>query len=182
MLGHILPIEDKRPSRDMVMRMMTGFETRIARPDRSPPIFMSFLNISQTMDQRKMFKVGFLKINGQTGLNKTKQKQIESFIFRKNMQETDINEDTFSLCSSLSSSYNIIPNNSPTKYTSTSVLFKSDLEIYNIQFDDKVRAISFDICGITNLCAYLPSGSDPHAKSGRGEYCSTILSRLLLNR
>ena len=106
------------------------------------------------MDQTKIFKVGFPTIHGQTGLNETKQKQIESFIFRNNldilnMQEIDIIENTFSNCSSLSSSYNIIPNNSPSKY-GTAVLYKSDLEVSNIQFDSKGRAISFDVCGITS--------------------------------
>ena len=82
--------------------------------------------------------VGFLNILGQTKLKQPKQNQIQ-FIMQEHkidilhLQETNILEDTFKNCNLISSSYNIISNNSPTNY-GTSCLIKSDLEAENHAF------------------------------------------------
>ena len=53
------------------------------------------------MESTSVFNVGFINIRGQTGLNLSKQVQIEQFINQNqldvlNMQESNIDEDTFS--------------------------------------------------------------------------------------
>ena len=67
--------------------------------------------------ENRTLKLCFMNIHGQTKLPKTKQMQIEDFVkYNKidilNIQEIEVRDDTFSECSLLSSSYNIIQNNS----------------------------------------------------------------------
>ena len=78
-----------------------------------------------------VLKIGFMNIRGQTGLTSQKQLQIESFIIREkidilHLQEINISDDSFSSCSEISSSYNIIANNAINKY-GTATIIKSDL-------------------------------------------------------
>ena len=80
-----------------------------------------------------ILKVGFLNIRGQTGLTTIKQLQIESFLNRENLdilhlQEINIIEESFSSCNTISSSFNIISNNSANKY-GTATLIKSDFSL-----------------------------------------------------
>ena len=130
--------------------------------------------------------VGYMNCRGQSGLNFDKQKQIESFIVKNkvtilNLQEVDISDDSFKLCPVISSSYQVISNNSPTKY-GTAVLVQNDLEVTNIQFDASGRVIVFNVCEATIVNCYLASGSDPVARASREEYCARVLPQLLLNR
>ena len=137
-------------------------------------------------NEEKILKLGFMNIRGQTGLSYMKQKQIESFIVREDldvlhMQEININEESFSSCTTISSSFNIISNNAANKYGTASII-KSDITPSNIMFDTKGRAIVFDIGNLTLANLYLPSGSDATSKAEREEYFAAIVPQLLLNR
>ena len=77
------------------------------------------------MDSTTVLKVGFINIRAQTGLHLPKQVQIEQFIRENNLdilhlQESNIEEETFSECKLISSSFNIIVNNSQNKYGTAS--------------------------------------------------------------
>ena len=129
--------------------------------------------------------VAYMNIRGQTGLDISKQKQIESFInFHKpdilNLQEVNISEDTIENCDSINSSYNIISNNAANKY-GTASLVSSELQTSNIKFDTKGRAIVFDIENVTFSNVYLPSGSHQDMKSSRENYSALVLPQLLIN-
>ena len=57
-----------------------------------------------------------MNIRGQTGLNSSKQKQIEDFIKKKEIdvlhcQEINIEDTSFSTCNFIAANYNIISNN-----------------------------------------------------------------------
>ena len=65
-------------------------------------------------------KKAFMNIRGQTGLNISKQIQIENFIKSYkvdilNCQEINISDETFSTCNFISSQYDIISNNAENK-------------------------------------------------------------------
>ena len=141
--------------------------------------------MNQTNVENRL-KLGFMNIRGQTGLSSTKQKQIESFIISEkldilHLQEINIEEDSFSLCSTVSSSFNIISNKAANKYGTASII-KSDFSPTNLMFDTRGRAIVFDIGNITLANLYLPSGSDAVSKAAREDYFATIIPQLLLNR
>ena len=96
----------------------------------------------------QILTIAYINTVGQTGLSFAKQSQLESFIVREkigilNLQEIDIDEESFSNCSVISSSFNIISNNSLSKYGTASII-KSDLSPQNIQFDGSGHIISFD--------------------------------------
>ena len=119
----------------------------------------------------QVLSIGFINIHGQTGLNSAKQSQIESFIVKQkidvlNLQEINVCDDTFATCDVISSSYNIIPNNSPTKY-GTACIIKSDFTPENILLDTHGRAIVFNIGTLTLANLYLPAGTDSISKSSR---------------
>ena len=86
-----------------------------------------------------------MNIRGQTKLTLQKQLQIQDII-RFNgcdiihLQETDIDENTFSSCFFISNNFTVISNNSPTGYGTTS-LVKNDLVVENISFDTSGRII-----------------------------------------
>ena len=114
-----------------------------------------------------LLRCGSVNIRQQTGLKVPKQKQIEDFILRNRLdicsfQEIDCNNETFSNCKFISSSFNLLTNNSPSKY-GTACLVKSDLNIENIHFDNAGRVIVFDVADITIASVYLPSGTGPEA-------------------
>ena len=99
-----------------------------------------------------VMKIGFLNIRGQTGLSSAKQAQIESFLINKkldilHLQETHIDENTFFDCRHISSCYNLIANNSPTKY-GTASLISTSLTAENIIYDLNGRVIVFMIGNI----------------------------------
>ena len=101
------------------------------------------------MDQSKFLTVGFINIRGQTGLTLSKQLQIEQFIRNNNvdilhLQEVNIEEITFSECKHITSSYNVIANNSQNKY-GTASLIKNEFEAENIAMDKEGRVIIFEV-------------------------------------
>ena len=72
-------------------------------------------------------RLGFMNIHGQSGLTEAKQSQIESFILQHkldilNLQEINIDSESFKNCSLISSSYNIIPNHAISKYGTASIV------------------------------------------------------------
>ena len=139
-----------------------------------------------TPQEEIILSVAFINIRGQTGLTSSKQDQIESFIVRNkidvlHLQEINISEDSFSACNVISSSYNLLSNNSPTKY-GTASLIRSDFIPDNILLDSNGRAIVFNIGDITLANLYLPSGNDSSCRSSREKYCAETVPQLLLNR
>ena len=133
-----------------------------------------------------ILSIGFINIRGQTGLTGAKQAQIESFLLQQkldvlHLQEINICEDSFSNCNSISSSFNIISNNSPSKYGTASII-KSDFTPENILLDSNGRAIIFNIGQVTFGNLYLPSGTDATARSNREQYFAEVIPHLLLNK
>ena len=112
---------------------------------------------------------------GQTGLQIPKQKQLEDFIRRNNIdvlhtQEINIVEDMFSQCHFLSSNYTSIQNNALNKY-GTATFLKTEYQPENIQVDTSLgRAIFFDILGLTLENVYLQSGTDGLSRTGRENF------------
>ena len=121
---------------------------------------------TSTMNPQKeenILTLALVNIRGQSGLNLSKQMQIQTFLQHNkidilHLQETNILEDTFRNCNLISSSYNIIFNNSPSNY-GTACLIKSDLETENLIYDAEGRVIIFDIGNLTFGNLYLPSGT-----------------------
>ena len=108
--------------------------------------------------------IAFMNIRGQTGLNISKQIQIENFIKSYkvdilNCQEINISDETFSTCNLISSQYDIISNNAENKY-GTCCLVSNNLVAENIKCDTNGRVIAFNIGQITFCNVYLPSGND----------------------
>ena len=139
-----------------------------------------------TIPGRNILSVAFMNIRGQTGLTSPKQDQIESFIVRNkidvlHLQEINITEDSFSTCNVISSSYNLLSNNSPTKYGTASII-RSDFTPENILLDSTGRAIVFNIGDMTLANLYLPSGTDSTSRYSREQHFSEIIPKLLLNR
>ena len=120
-----------------------------------------------------------MNIRGQTKLTLQKQLQIQDII-RFNgcdiihLQETDIDENTFSSCFFISNNFTVISNNSPTGYGTTS-LVKNDLVVENISFDTSGRIIVFDVHNITHCNVYLEAGSDSVSRSNRENYLNETL-------
>ena len=105
-------------------------------------------------------RLGFMNIHGQSGLTEAKQAQIESFILQHkldilNLQEINIDSESFKNCSLISSSYNIIPNNAISKYGTASIV-RSELIPENITFDFEGRIIVFNNGHLTVGNVYFP--------------------------
>ena len=96
------------------------------------------------------------------------------------LQESDINADTFSDCNFISSSFNIIINNSESKY-GTASLIRSDLNFENVRCDTAGRAIVFDIGNISFGNFYAPSGTDGQSRANRENFCAESIPNLLTN-
>ena len=136
-------------------------------------------------ENKNILTLAYLNIHGQSGLKLEKQFQIEDFLKTNNIdilhcQEINIDEETFSTCDFISSSYNIVANNSSTKY-GTASLVKNEFSIENIVKDTGGRVVMFDIDNMTFGNIYLPSGSDNVSRSSRENYCSEIIPQLLIN-
>ena len=77
------------------------------------------------MDQENnKIRIAFMNIRGQTGLELSKQFQIENFVKVHNIdilncQEINVEKETFKQCHYLTSSYEIISNNASNKYETT---------------------------------------------------------------
>ena len=136
-------------------------------------------------DFNNTVSVAYLNCRGQTGLYESKQLQIEKFLQNHNidilhLQETHLEDETFSGCNYISSNFNIIHNNSITKY-GTASLVRSTLEVENIILHESGRLILFDIGGVTFGNVYLPSGTDGSSRSSREKFCGETIPTLLIN-
>jgi len=129
--------------------------------------------------------IAFMNICGQTGLDESKQLQIESFIKSYKVdilqcQEIDISDDSFSNCNFITSNYEILENNAVNKYGTCSIVSNS-LVTENVKSDTNGRIICFDIGQMTFCNVYLPSGTDSYMKNNRENYISEILPQILIN-
>ena len=132
-----------------------------------------------------ILKIAYLNCHGQTGLSISKQLQIEDFIKQNkvdilHLQETFIEEDSFSQCKFISSNFNIIHNNSHNKY-GTASLVKFYLPVQDVILHHSGRIILFNIENITFGNVYLPSGTDAPSRTSRENFCGEILPTLLVN-
>ena len=135
--------------------------------------------------KQKFLKVAYLNIRGQTGLPLSKQLEIQDFISQYrldilHLQEIDIKEDTFSECKRICSDFNLLSNNSPSKY-GTASLVRSDFPIEEFKCDTRGRALTFNINNLTFANIYLQSGSDGLSRASRENYCAEVLPQLLIN-
>ena len=132
------------------------------------------------MDPTNELRIGFINIRGQTGFNLAKQVQIEDFI-RQNridvlhLQESNIEENTFSDCKLITSSFNLIVNNSQNKY-GTASLVKNEYNVENITMDKEGRVIIFEIGGITCGNFYIQSGTDALSRGKREQYFAEVIN------
>ena len=129
--------------------------------------------------------LAYMNIRGQTGLDVSKQLQIEHFLKSYkvdilNCQEINISEDSFSQCDFITSSYDIITNNAHNKY-GTCCIVSNDFKTENVKLDTSGRVIAFNIENITFCNVYLPSGSDPVMKNSRENYAAEIIPQILIN-
>ena len=132
-----------------------------------------------------VLNLAYLNVHGQSGIKLEKKLQIEEFIRTNNIdilhcQEINIGEDTFAECNFISSSYNIICNNSPNKYGTASMV-KNEYNVENILLDTTGRIIIFDVDNITFGNFYLPSGTDNISRSSRENFCAETIPKLLIN-
>ena len=93
-----------------------------------------------------------------------KQLQIENFIKDYkidilNLQEVNIEEDTFSECHFISSNFKILQNNSENIY-GTASLVKNEFDVENIYMYREGRVLIFEVGGITCGNLYIQSGTD----------------------
>ena len=133
----------------------------------------------------EFLKIAYLNCKGQTGLGESKQLQIQNFLLTHdidiiNLQETHVDDYTFSNCSYISGNYEIIRNNSVTSY-GTCILVKNSIEIGNVILHDSGRIIILDIGQLTLGNVYLPSGTDGVSRASREKFCGEILPNLLIN-
>ena len=115
-------------------------------------------------DKETTFTVAYLNIHGQTGLNISKQTQIEHFVMEHdvdilNCQEINIEEDSFQHSAFIQSRYNIIENNNINRY-GTAVLVKNEYIIWYIFFGfiyDGIHLwiLSFWMLDLRALCSSL---------------------------
>ena len=93
-----------------------------------------------------------MNIHGQSGLGEPKQIQIKNFMkFYKidilNCQEINIDEDSFSNCDFISSSFSIITNNAQNKYGTCSIVSNNYVPD-NVKVDTNGRVLAFNIRNI----------------------------------
>ena len=136
--------------------------------------------------ESSILTISFMNIHGQTKLPLVKQLQIQDFIkFKKidilHMQEIQVDEDTFSECDFISSSYVIISNNSGNNY-GTASLVRADLEFRNVRCDTSGRAIVFDIGEASFGNLYGHSGTDGIMRANRESFFAETVPNLLLHK
>ena len=126
-----------------------------------------------------------MNVQGQTGLNISKQVQIENFLRNHkidilNCQEINVSSESFENCDFINSSYNIITNNASNKY-GTCCLVSNTMQPENIKFDTNGRIIVFNLGNMTFGNVNLPSGNDPVMRNSRENYSAEVIPQLLLN-
>ena len=85
----------------------------------------------------------YLNTYGQSKFTVTKQLQIEELIKNSkcdiiHLQESHLDDESFEKCPFIKSNFTIIPNNSPTKF-GTASLIRNDLNIDSVSFDANGR-------------------------------------------
>ena len=133
----------------------------------------------------RILTIAYMNIHGQSKLPTAKQLQIEDFIkYNKidilHLQESNIDPETFSSCNFVSSSFNIIANNSENKY-GTATILRSDLNFDNVKCDTAGRAIVFDIGCTTFGNFYAQSGTDGQSRARRETFCAETIPNILIN-
>ena len=129
--------------------------------------------------------IAYLNCRGQTGLNLSKQLQIQDFLQTNSidilhLQEVHIDDSSFSECKFISSNFYIIHINSNTKYGTASII-KSTLAIEDVILHHSGRIILFNIGNITFGNVYLPSGTDGQSRASRENYCGETIPTLLIH-
>ena len=133
--------------------------------------------------ESRILNIAYINIHGQSKLPTTKQLQIEAFIKENridilNMQEINTEPESFNDCEFISSSFNLISNNSPSRY-GTACLIRSDLIYENVRCDNSGRGIVFNIGNSTFGNFYCHSGSDGQSRANRESYCAETIPNLL---
>ena len=136
--------------------------------------------------KKEFLVLSYMNIRGQSGLPLDKQMQIETFLKENscdilNLQEVQIEEDTFSDCSFIATNYDIIQNNAENKYGTASIV-KNDLQVENVMCDTAGRVLVFDIAGVTFGNLYMPSGTDGTSRGSRENHFGEIIPQILVNR
>ena len=137
------------------------------------------------MNPTNQLRIAFINIKGQTGLHIAKQIQIEDFVKQNkidivNLQEINIENDTFSECKYITSSFNLLVNNSQNKY-GTACLVRNEYQVENINMDKEGRIIIFEMGGMTCGNVYIQSGTDALARGKRENCFSEVIPQLLIN-
>ena len=130
-------------------------------------------------------KVAFLNTYGQSGLSSQKLLEMENFIEYNRLdivclQETDIQENTFSGCSILNRFIPII-NNSKSGY-GTCTLIRNNFTIENVIKDSEGRLISVDVENMSIVNLYLHSGTDQTSRNERENFINNIPNVLLYKK
>ena len=115
-------------------------------------------------------KIAYLNTYGQSGLPNQKLLELENFIELHRLdivclQETNIQENTFSGCNILSR-FNLIVNNNKSGF-GTCTLVRKIFSYDNVIKDSEGRLIAIDIDGLTFVNTYLQSGTDQESKTER---------------
>ena len=127
--------------------------------------------------------IAYLNCRGQNGLNESKQLQIQQFLQVINidilhLQETNIEEETFTQCRFIISNYSLIHNNSPSKY-GTASLIRSTFQVDNIILHHSGRIIVLNIGDLTLGNVFL---LELMVSAGQVEnLCAEVIPTLLIN-
>ena len=129
--------------------------------------------------------VGFLNILGQSKLKQSKQDQIQFILqYHKidilHLQETNILEGAFDFCPFIANNYQILAQNNDSGFGVCSLVHKK-LATENEILHPSGRLIAFDVCNLTMINVYLPSGAETSAKNQREEFCGVTIPNLLLH-
>ena len=135
--------------------------------------------------ENNLLTIAYMNIHGQSKLTTVKQLQIQDFMkYNKidilHMQECNIDSETFSVCDFISSSFNIISNNSENKF-GTASLVRSDLIFENVRCDTAGRGIVFDISQVSFGNFYAHSGTDGPSRANRETFCAETIPNLFMN-
>ena len=133
----------------------------------------------------KSIRVGFLNIMGQSRLSTSKQNQIEHFLKSQqldilHLQETFIEEDSFSACRTISNNYQILFINNDIKFGVCSLVHKS-LSVSKEIFHPSGRFLAFNIGDFTFANVYLPSGNDIIPRQTREGLLGQDIPNFLIN-
>ena len=142
--------------------------------------------LKMTEFQQQFLVISYLNLRGQTGFPVHKQLQVEQFLKSKNcdilnLQEAQINDETFKECKYIETNYSVLVNNAENGYGTASIV-RNDLTVENVLCDTKGRVLVFDIAGITFGNLYLPSGTDGNFRKSRENYFGEIIPQILINR